>query len=63
VTAITAGIESPLDEDDLTYFLSMIEPHGGDAPGMGRWRNNSSSPPPTSPPTPPNTSSSRERRR
>jgi KUP system potassium uptake protein len=33
-----AGIESPLDEDDITYFLSKIELHRGDAPGMSRWR-------------------------
>jgi KUP system potassium uptake protein len=32
------GIESPLDEDDITYFLSKIELHRGDAPGMSRWR-------------------------
>jgi len=33
-----AGIESPLDDEDLTYFLSKIELHRGDAPGMTRWR-------------------------
>jgi KUP system potassium uptake protein len=33
-----ADIESPLDEDDLTYFLSKIELHRGDTPGMSRWR-------------------------
>ena len=31
-------LEAPLDEDDLTYFLSKIELHRGDAPGMSRWR-------------------------
>jgi KUP system potassium uptake protein len=30
-------IESPLD-DDVSYFLSTIELHRGDAPGMSRWR-------------------------
>ena len=33
-----AEIEVPLDEEDLTYFLSKIELHRGDAPGMSRWR-------------------------
>jgi KUP system potassium uptake protein len=33
-----AGIETALDEDDLTYFLSKIELHRSDAPGMSRWR-------------------------
>jgi KUP system potassium uptake protein len=33
-----AHIESPLDEDNLSYFLSKIELHCGDAPGMSRWR-------------------------
>jgi KUP system potassium uptake protein len=33
-----AGIETTLDEDDLTYFLSKIELHRGDEPGMSRWR-------------------------
>jgi len=33
-----AGIESPLDDEDLTYFLSKIELHRSDAPGMTRWR-------------------------
>jgi KUP system potassium uptake protein len=33
-----SGIESPLDENDITYFLSKIELHRGDLPGMSRWR-------------------------
>src|SRR5262249_45122755 len=33
-----AAIESPLDEDDITYFLSKIELHRSDASGMSRWR-------------------------
>ena len=33
-----ADIESPLDEDTLSYFLSRIEIVLGDAPGMSRWR-------------------------
>ena len=35
-----AGIESPLDEKEITYFLSKIELHHGDTPGMSRWRKN-----------------------
>ncbi len=33
-----ADIESPLDEDKLSYFLSRIEIIRGNAPGMSRWR-------------------------
>jgi KUP system potassium uptake protein len=33
-----ADIETRLDEDDLTYFLSKIELHQGNAHGMRRWR-------------------------
>ncbi|HXY84513.1 MAG TPA: KUP/HAK/KT family potassium transporter [Gaiellaceae bacterium] len=33
-----ADIESPLDESDVSYFLSTIDLHRGDAPGMSRWR-------------------------
>jgi KUP system potassium uptake protein len=33
-----AGIESPLDEDRLSYFVSRIELVQGHAPGMSRWR-------------------------
>ena len=32
------SIETPLDDDDVSYFLSTIELHRGDAPGMSRWR-------------------------
>jgi KUP system potassium uptake protein len=31
-------IESPLGEDDLSYFLSTIELRRGNTPGMSRWR-------------------------
>jgi KUP system potassium uptake protein len=33
-----AKLESPLDENDLSYFLSTIELRRGDTPGMSRWR-------------------------
>ena len=33
-----AAIESPLDEDRLSYFVSHIELVPGPAPGMSRWR-------------------------
>ena len=33
-----ADIESPLDEDTLSYFLSRIELARGSTPGMSRWR-------------------------
>ena len=33
-----ADIESPLDDDTLSYFLSRIEIIRGNAPGMSRWR-------------------------
>ena len=33
-----SDIERPLDLDDVTYFLSTIELHVSDAPGMSRWR-------------------------
>jgi KUP system potassium uptake protein len=33
-----AGIDGGIDESDLTYFLSKIELHRGDEPGMSRWR-------------------------
>jgi KUP system potassium uptake protein len=33
-----AAIESPLDEDDLSYFLSTIELTRGNRPGMSGWR-------------------------
>jgi KUP system potassium uptake protein len=33
-----ADIESPLDDDKLSYFLSRIELARGNAPGMSRWR-------------------------
>jgi KUP system potassium uptake protein len=32
------GLESPLDLDHVSYFLSKIELHPTDAPGMSRWR-------------------------
>jgi len=36
--AASAGLECPLEADDASYFLSTIELHAGDAPGMSRWR-------------------------
>jgi KUP system potassium uptake protein len=33
-----AELESPLDDDKLSYFLSRIELHQGNTPGMSRWR-------------------------
>jgi KUP system potassium uptake protein len=33
-----ANIESPLDDHKLSYFLSRIELHQGNTPGMSRWR-------------------------
>jgi len=33
-----ADIESPLDDDKLSYFLSRIELVKGNTPGMSRWR-------------------------
>jgi KUP system potassium uptake protein len=33
-----ADIETPLDDDKLSYFLSRIEIVRGNAPGMSRWR-------------------------
>jgi KUP system potassium uptake protein len=33
-----AGLESPLDDDRLSYFVSRIELVPGQAPGMSRWR-------------------------
>jgi KUP system potassium uptake protein len=33
-----ADLESPLDEDNLSYFLSTIELRRGNTPGMSRWR-------------------------
>jgi len=33
-----ADIESPLDRDEVSYFLSTIELHRSDAPGMSQWR-------------------------
>ena len=33
-----ADIESPLDDDKVSYFLSRIELRAGNTPGMSRWR-------------------------
>jgi len=33
-----AEIESPLDDDKVSYFLSRIELRPGNTPGMSRWR-------------------------
>jgi KUP system potassium uptake protein len=35
-----ADIESPLEVDEASYFLSTIELCRGDTPGMSRWRKN-----------------------
>jgi KUP system potassium uptake protein len=34
----SADVESPLDDDHLSYFVSRIELVQGHAPGMSRWR-------------------------
>jgi KUP system potassium uptake protein len=34
----SAGLEGPLDTRDVSYFLSTIDLHAGDAPGLSRWR-------------------------
>ena len=34
------GIESPLDENEVSYFLSTMELRHGNTPGMSRWRKN-----------------------
>jgi KUP system potassium uptake protein len=36
--AAAAGLETPLDVEAASYFLSKIELHLGDGPGMSRWR-------------------------
>jgi KUP system potassium uptake protein len=33
-----ADVESPLQESDVSYFLSTIDIHPGTTPGMSRWR-------------------------
>jgi KUP system potassium uptake protein len=33
-----AGVESPLGRGDVSYFLSTIDLHLGNTPGMSRWR-------------------------
>ena len=33
-----AQIESPLEVDEASYFLSTIDLHRGEAPGLSRWR-------------------------
>ncbi|MFI5083605.1 MAG: hypothetical protein ACHQCE_21235, partial [Streptosporangiales bacterium] len=33
-----AKLERPLENDELSYFLSRIEIVRGDSPGMSRWR-------------------------
>jgi KUP system potassium uptake protein len=35
-----ADIESPLEVDDASYFLSTIDLCRGNEPGMSRWRKN-----------------------
>jgi KUP system potassium uptake protein len=36
--AAEAGLETPLEVDEASYFLSTIDLQPGDAPGMSRWR-------------------------
>ena len=36
--AVASGLESDVEVDDVSYFLSTIELRVGDAPGMTRWR-------------------------
>jgi KUP system potassium uptake protein len=36
--AAEGGLESPIEVDTASYFLSTIELRPGDAPGMARWR-------------------------
>jgi KUP system potassium uptake protein len=36
--AAAAGLECPLEIDEASYFLSTIELHMGEEPGMSRWR-------------------------
>jgi len=36
--AASAGLECPLEIDEASYFLSTIELHMGEEPGMSRWR-------------------------
>ena len=53
-------LESPLDVDEASYFLSTIDLRRGDAPRHdAAGANGCSWPPRASPPTPPNTSASR----
>src|SRR5919197_286795 len=33
-----AGVESPIDEKDTSFYLSRVELTPGDQPGMSRWR-------------------------
>jgi KUP system potassium uptake protein len=35
-----SAIESPIDEDNVSYFLSTIDLHRGNTHGMSRWRKN-----------------------
>ncbi|HEY6793776.1 MAG TPA: hypothetical protein VI248_03725, partial [Kineosporiaceae bacterium] len=36
--AVAAGLQCPLDLQTLSYFLSTIDIHAGDHPGMVHWR-------------------------
>jgi len=36
--AAAAGLECPLEVDEASYFLSKIELHTGEEPGLRRWR-------------------------
>jgi KUP system potassium uptake protein len=35
-----AGVDCGLDDENVSYFLSTIELHRGNTPGMSRWRKN-----------------------
>jgi KUP system potassium uptake protein len=36
--AVAAGLDCPVQPDELSYFLSTVDVHAGTAPGMHRWR-------------------------
>ena len=52
-------LEIPLELDNASYFLSTIDLHAGNVPGLPGGESSSSSPPPAAPPTPHSTSTSR----
>jgi KUP system potassium uptake protein len=36
--AVAAGLQCPLEPDEISYFLSTIDIHAAATPGMSRWR-------------------------